>query len=88
MNPQPQAPGELYGVSYPVISELKFLASSPLLRFWDQDEPPSSYYQETEGTPEFDRRKAVGAFFTVPFLSFSHHFSYDYLNAILFARRY
>ncbi|KIM90936.1 hypothetical protein PILCRDRAFT_1173 [Piloderma croceum F 1598] len=34
-------------------------SNSPLRRFWDQDEPPSSYYHETEGTPEYDRRRAL-----------------------------
>ncbi|KII94850.1 hypothetical protein PLICRDRAFT_47858 [Plicaturopsis crispa FD-325 SS-3] len=32
-------------------------SSSPLTRFWDEDEPPASYYAGTEDTPEYDRRK-------------------------------
>ncbi|KAJ3573347.1 hypothetical protein NP233_g2485 [Leucocoprinus birnbaumii] len=31
----------------------------PLKRYWDVDEAPSWFYQNTEGTPEYDRRKAV-----------------------------
>ncbi|KAG6833896.1 hypothetical protein H0H87_007907 [Tephrocybe sp. NHM501043] len=30
-----------------------------LRKHWELDEAPHSYYQETEGTPEYDRRKAV-----------------------------
>lgn len=30
-------------------------------RHWELDEAPRSYYQDTEGTPEYDRRKAVRA---------------------------
>ncbi|KAK7054202.1 importin N-terminal domain-containing protein [Favolaschia claudopus] len=30
-----------------------------LQRYWELDEAPSSYYQNTEGTPEFERRKMV-----------------------------
>lgn len=46
--------------------------SSPIRRFWEQDEPPSSYYQETEGTPEYNRRKAVRILKTL-FISVSHY---------------
>lgn len=31
----------------------------PLKRYWDVDEAPSWFYQNTEGTPEYERRKAV-----------------------------
>jgi len=36
-------------------------APSPnsLRRHWELDEAPAHYYQDTEGTPEYDRRKAV-----------------------------
>ena len=36
-------------------------AASPnsLRRHWELDEAPAYYYQNTEGTPEYDRRKAV-----------------------------
>ncbi|KAH9482382.1 Importin-11 [Psilocybe cubensis] len=30
-----------------------------LHRFWELDKPPSSYFRETEGTPEYSRRQAV-----------------------------
>ncbi|KAG6880369.1 hypothetical protein C0992_007780 [Termitomyces sp. T32_za158] len=30
-----------------------------LRRHWELDEAPVSFYQETEGTPEYERRKAV-----------------------------
>ncbi|KAG6854857.1 hypothetical protein C0991_012047 [Blastosporella zonata] len=30
-----------------------------LRKYWELDEAPQSYYQETHGTPEYDRRKAV-----------------------------
>ena len=33
--------------------------SSPIHRFWDEDQAPSSYYKETEGTPEWSRRHKV-----------------------------
>jgi hypothetical protein len=58
--------------------------SSPLRRFWDQDEPPSSYYQETEGTPEYDRRRAVRCISSAVARLFTS--LYSYLNAIQFAR--
>jgi len=31
----------------------------PLKHYWDVDEAPSWFYQNTEGTPEYERRKAV-----------------------------
>ncbi|KXN86407.1 Importin-11 [Leucoagaricus sp. SymC.cos] len=31
----------------------------PLKRYWDVDEAPSWFYQNTEGTPEYNRRKTV-----------------------------
>jgi len=34
-------------------------SSPPLKRYWDVDEAPSWFYQNTEGTPEYERRKAV-----------------------------
>lgn len=34
-------------------------SSQPLKRYWDVDEAPSWFYQNTEGTPEYERRKAV-----------------------------
>lgn len=30
-----------------------------LVRFWELDKPPTSYFRETEGTPEYARRQAV-----------------------------
>lgn len=30
-----------------------------LQRFWELDEAPAAYYQNTEGTPEYERRKMV-----------------------------
>jgi hypothetical protein len=33
--------------------------SSPIHRFWDEDQAPSSYYKETEGTPEWNRRHTL-----------------------------
>jgi len=30
-----------------------------LTRFWDLDSPPDSYFRDSEGTPEYDRRRAV-----------------------------
>lgn len=30
-----------------------------LVRFWELDTPPTSYFRETEGTPEYGRRQEV-----------------------------
>ncbi|KAJ7507960.1 armadillo-type protein [Mycena galericulata] len=42
----------------PLLSE-NVLSPLNLQRHWELDEAPPAYYQGTEGTPEFDRRKAV-----------------------------
>jgi len=34
-------------------------APDSLIRFWELDEPPDSYYNGTEGTLEYSRRKSV-----------------------------
>jgi hypothetical protein len=34
-------------------------ASSPLLRYWEQDKAPDYMFGESEGTPEYARREAV-----------------------------
>jgi len=34
-------------------------SSASLKRYWDVDEAPSWFYQNTEGMPEYERRKAV-----------------------------
>jgi hypothetical protein len=82
-----KAAGEFYS-SLLMLSSSKLLdcSSSPIRRFWDQDEPPSSYYQETEGTPEFDRRKAVSLLSLTP--SDSSPISCSYSNATLSVRHY
>ena len=35
-----------------------------LIRYWELDEPPNAYFRGSEGTPEYDRRQAVGHLFT------------------------
>ncbi|KAJ7276541.1 armadillo-type protein [Mycena haematopus] len=63
-------PGDIFNIWTDVLLELKEAKEaaasaddepSPLnlQRFWELDEAPSAYYQNTEGTPEYDRRKMV-----------------------------
>ncbi|KAJ7684034.1 ARM repeat-containing protein [Mycena rosella] len=70
-----RVPGDIFNIWTDVLLELKeaqtaaaeavneagesTLSLLNLQRFWELDEAPTSYYQNTEGTPEFDRRKAV-----------------------------
>jgi hypothetical protein len=46
----------------PLISHIHSnIPSSPrnIKCYWEQDDPPAAYFQGTEGTPEYERRKAV-----------------------------
>ncbi|KAF7352662.1 Importin N-terminal domain-containing protein [Mycena venus] len=66
-------PGDIFNIWTDVLLELKEAKAaaaaavedgsepSPLdlQRFWELNEAPSAYYQNTEGTPEYDRRKMV-----------------------------
>ncbi|KAJ7638980.1 armadillo-type protein [Roridomyces roridus] len=68
-------PGDIFNIWTDVLLELKeaqlaavdevdetgeqVLSPLNLQRHWELDEAPASYYQDTEGTSEFDRRKAV-----------------------------
>ena len=52
--------------------QTEHLRSSPIQRYWEQDEPPASYYQQSEGTLEYDRRKLVGTSQFLPKFS-AHH---------------
>ncbi|PPQ83268.1 hypothetical protein CVT25_004007 [Psilocybe cyanescens] len=67
-------PGEIFNLWLDVFGELKEAEDqaalrqeaddeppSPtnLVRFWELDKPPTSYFRETEGTPEYARRQAV-----------------------------
>ncbi|KAJ7129521.1 armadillo-type protein [Mycena epipterygia] len=70
-----RVPGDIFNIWTDVLLELKearlaavaavdetgqsTLSPLNLQRHWELDEAPSAYYQNTEGTPEFDRRKAV-----------------------------
>ncbi|TFK43406.1 armadillo-type protein [Crucibulum laeve] len=57
---------DVFGEIKEVQADLAALESSEqevsptsLKRFWELDEAPAAYYQDTEGTPEYERRKAV-----------------------------
>ncbi|KAJ7368449.1 armadillo-type protein [Mycena albidolilacea] len=65
-------PGDIFTIWTDVLLELKEAKDaaataavddepSPLnlQRFWELDEAPAAYYQNTEGTPEYERRKMV-----------------------------
>ncbi|KAF7355443.1 Importin N-terminal domain-containing protein [Mycena sanguinolenta] len=64
-------PGDIFNIWTDVLLELKEAKEtaasadddepSPLnlQRYWELNEAPSTYYQNTEGTPEYDRRKMV-----------------------------
>ncbi|KAF9451646.1 ARM repeat-containing protein [Macrolepiota fuliginosa MF-IS2] len=63
-------PTEIFNLWLDVFGEMKEAQSisndaggedspPPLRRYWDVDEAPSWFYQNTEGTPEYGRRKAV-----------------------------
>jgi hypothetical protein len=67
-------PGEIFNIWLDVFGELReaedqaalrteddFALASPdsLIRFWELDKPPDSYFRDSEGTPEYDRRQAV-----------------------------
>ncbi|KAF9476494.1 ARM repeat-containing protein [Pholiota conissans] len=67
-------PGEIFNMWLDVFGELKEaeeqiprqseIDSSPpsptnLVRYWDLDTAPASYFRDTEGTPEYIRRQAV-----------------------------
>ncbi|KAJ2930226.1 hypothetical protein H1R20_g6892, partial [Candolleomyces eurysporus] len=40
-------------------TNLELVSPTNLRRHWELDEAPRDYYQDSEGTPEFDRRKAL-----------------------------
>jgi hypothetical protein len=42
-----------------LLRSLRSSSFPSLKRYWDVDEAPSWFYQGSEGTAEFDRRKAV-----------------------------
>ncbi|KAF8195734.1 armadillo-type protein [Mycena galopus ATCC 62051] len=64
-------PGDIFNIWTDVLLELKEAKEaaaaseddepSPLnlQRYWELNEAPSNYYQNSEGTPEYDRRKTV-----------------------------
>jgi len=67
-------PGEIFNLWLDVFGELQeaedqaalrteddsALASpDSLIRYWELDTPPDAYFQNSEGTPEYDRRQAV-----------------------------
>ncbi|KAJ6486383.1 armadillo-type protein [Mycena vitilis] len=70
-----RVPGDIFNIWTDVLLELKEaqnavaaaagdgseseLSPLNLQRFWELDEAPPAYYQKTEGTPEFDRRKMI-----------------------------
>lgn len=41
------------------LSSLELVSPTNLRRHWELDEAPSDYYKDSEGTLEYDRRKAV-----------------------------
>jgi len=43
----------------PEDSGVPLASPTSLKRYWELDEPLSAYYQGSEGTPEYERRKAV-----------------------------
>ncbi|KAJ3710388.1 ran binding protein 11 [Lentinula raphanica] len=52
--------GEIKEAQNPVTTnEEGVQVSSYLALYWEKDNAPASYYRETEGTPEYERRKAV-----------------------------
>lgn len=42
-----------------VIPSAPLASPTSLKRYWELDEPLSAYYQGSEGTPEYERRKVV-----------------------------
>ncbi|KAJ7180251.1 armadillo-type protein [Mycena crocata] len=68
-----RVPGDIFNIWTDVLLELKeaqvaavaavdetgTLSPLNLQRHWELDEAPPSYYQNTEGTPEFNRRKTI-----------------------------
>lgn len=60
---QAASDGTRYGLFFVQVdpSMRPWCTSSPIHRFWDEDQAPSSYYKETEGTPEWNRRHTVSA---------------------------
>ncbi|KAJ7094628.1 armadillo-type protein [Mycena belliarum] len=68
-----RVPGDIFNIWTDVLLELKeaqlaaaaddgsenIPSPSNLQRYWELDEAPPAYYQQTEGTPEFNRRKTI-----------------------------
>lgn len=66
-------PGEIFNLWLDVFGEIKetkllhdedptnldLVSPTNLRRHWELNEAPSEYYQDSEGTPEYDRRKAL-----------------------------
>ncbi|KAJ3517980.1 hypothetical protein NLJ89_g157 [Agrocybe chaxingu] len=67
-------PGEIFNLWLDVFGELKeaqeqaalredpevgITSPTSLVRYWELDAPPDSYYRDTDGTPEYTRRNAV-----------------------------
>lgn len=50
---------EIKEAQNPPVNDDEEEVQSVLTLYWEQDSAPASYYQGSEGTPEYERRKVV-----------------------------